>query len=75
MASKQLTDIELIYLNKTDQAIKVTEGIKDSLTGKQIEYWLPISQIELDKDLDKLARNDLVTVTLPEWLAKEKGLI
>lgn len=34
--------------------------------------WLPRSQIEYDSDA---ADGDIITVTLPEWLAMAKGLI
>lgn len=33
--------------------------------------WLPKSQIEIDMAEDR----GIATVTLPEWLAKDKGLI
>jgi hypothetical protein len=34
--------------------------------------WLPRSQIEYD---EKARKGDVITVTLHEWLAKDKGLI
>jgi hypothetical protein len=55
-------------------------GYKRAETGKAILFtdtgdeedavWLPKSQIEMDDNKD-----GTVTVTLPEWLAKDKGLI
>lgn len=33
-------------------------------------HWLPKSQIKIEKGLD-----DMAEITVPEWLAKEKGLI
>jgi hypothetical protein len=40
--------------------------------GEDNAVWLPRSQIEYDRDA---AVGDVITVTLPEWLAMEKGLI
>ena len=39
--------------------------------GKEIWIWLPKSQIEVEKDSD----GKTCTVTMPEWLAMDKGLI
>lgn len=41
----------------------------DDLTNA---VWLPKSQVEVEHDG---GQERFVTVTLPEWLAKEKGLI
>jgi hypothetical protein len=38
--------------------------------GKEIS--LPLSQIEWPEDA---TRGDLITVTMPEWLAEDRGLI
>lgn len=46
---------------QTEKAIKLFDGTR--------EAWLPISQIEVEKNAD-----GTVTVTLPEWLATDKGL-
>lgn len=38
--------------------------------GKEIWVWLPKSQIEVEENKDGTC-----TVTMPEWLAHDKGLI
>ncbi len=38
--------------------------------------WLPKSQIECyEHDVEEIEVGDTVTLALPEWLAKEKGII
>jgi hypothetical protein len=62
-----LTDVDVIIIRDEDSdlAILVSE------TGdKENAVWLPRSQIEYVTD-----RNGHTTVTLPEWLAQDKGLI
>lgn len=39
--------------------------------NKEEAAWLPLSQIEVEET----GIGGIVTVTLPEWLAQEKGLI
>lgn len=59
-----LVDIGCMIVGETDKAIRVDDGAT--------RCWLPKSQIEFERsDLP----NKLDTVTLPEWLAKDKGLI
>lgn len=55
----KFVDIECIVLMKTAAAILVD-------VGKKEHVWLPESQTEDNED---------GTVTVPEWLAMEKGLI
>jgi len=51
---------------ETDKAILVSEnGVKNT------EFFLPKSEISFTVSKDKLS----VNVTMPEWLAKKKGLI
>jgi predicted RNA-binding protein (virulence factor B family) len=50
---------------KTPKAYLVSDGGDD-------EQWLPRSQMENDEDYDI---GDTFTVSIPEWLAKEKGFI
>lgn len=57
-----LIDIEVSMKAETEKAIAVTED------GESV-VWLPKSQIEIEEHADT------ITVTLPEWLAKDKGLI
>lgn len=55
------------------QAIAFFQGdYEDTVDGKgkELWVWLPKSQIEIIKRKD-----DVCTVAVPEWLAKEKELI
>lgn len=59
-------DLELFIHHRTDRAIMVSDdGEKDGAV------WLPLSQIEVEMNV--VGETD--TITLPEWLAKERGLI
>ena len=57
----KLCDIAVQVKHETDKAFLVTDGAKD--------VWLPKSQVELYPE------GDTAIVTMPEWLAKDKGLI
>lgn len=50
------------------KAIAVADGSTEQVDGREREkwYWLPRSQIEINPD---------GTVTMPEWLARDKGLL
>lgn len=62
---RKVHDVELHWHFETERAIAVSEnGIADA------KFFLPKSQIEFEQ------RDDgSVVVSMPEWLAKEKGLI
>lgn len=61
-----LVDIAAVRHAETDKAILVSE------TGEKSDaVWLPKSQVEIENDGHK----NFITVTMPEWLAKDKGLI
>lgn len=56
------------------------DGAIEARTGKAVLFhtgnreeaaWLPLSQVEVEET----GVGGIVTVTLPEWLAQEKGLI
>jgi hypothetical protein len=65
MARNDMIDVEdLEFLHETDSAILV------ECDGEEV--WLPLSQIEWDGDAE---RGDTITVSMPEWLAEDKGLI
>ena len=57
-----LIDIVIVIMIKRPNAILVSDGTKQA--------WLPRSQIEIENEDLKFS-----TVTLPEWLAIEKGLV
>ena len=75
MGSKTLTDIACHVRQVRDKAIAVADGTTEENEGRDREvwYWLPLSQIEVDPSTYDVG--DEVTVTLPEWLAMDKGLI
>lgn len=58
-------DVTVQLLRETEKAVQVT----DSDPGEAV--WLPRSQIEIAP----AETGTLHVVTLPDWLAKEKGLI
>ena len=57
-----LVDLALQVIDETPKAIRVTDGTR--------KEWLPLSQIEIAPHSANIR-----IVTMPEWLAKEKGLI
>lgn len=52
-------NLELDLLHQTDEALLVTDGDN--------EWWVPKSLCEYDEDIKWL--------TMPEWMALEKGMI
>jgi hypothetical protein len=64
-----LIDIACEILIEKPKAIGIADGTDDE-EGKQRLFWLPLSQIEIERGHGRSA-----TVTMPEWLAQEKGLI
>lgn len=50
------------------KSIAIADGSTEPIEGRKREkwFWLPRSQIEINSD---------GTVTMPEWLAIEKGLV
>jgi RNase P/RNase MRP subunit p29 len=60
-----LIDIEVRVLNETDRAYRVDFGGKETV-------WVPKSQCEFEYR-EGIEINGVLT--LPEWLALEKGLI
>ena len=57
-----LADICVEQKAITERAILVSDGT--------MEAWLPLSQIEYEKNID-----GTITVTGPEWLLTERGLL
>lgn len=68
MGRATLVDIACEIVSKREKAIAVADGTTETVDGAERVkwFWLPRSQIEV---------NDDGTVTMPEWLATEKGLI
>ena len=61
---KQLIEVAVEIKHETNAAILVTDGTED--------YWMPKSQIKGEFIYTK---GKTVTIEIPEWLAKTKGLI
>jgi hypothetical protein len=61
-----LVDIACCMHALTDKAILVSDDGE-----KEHAVWLPRSQIEVEND----GHENFVTVTMPTWLAQDKGLI
>ena len=59
-----LVDISVVLIHETDRAVLVDHG-------GEANVWLPRSAIEIERDKS----GKTWTVTLPERLANEKGLI
>ena len=59
-----LVDIACIVRSETDRAICVEHCV-----GKPV--WLPKSQVEIEENPD----GKTVTVSMPEWLATERGIV
>lgn len=60
-ARGELVDIECQVLIEKELAIRIDDGTKKA--------WLPRSQIEIEPN------GRTVIVTMPRWLAEEKGLV
>lgn len=59
--------VKVIILHMTEKGIKVcTEEQPD------VEFWLPLSQIEVPDDLETSAETE---ITVPAWLARKHGLL
>lgn len=65
MTDARLTDITVRLVQQTERAILVCDS--DDLDKA---VWLPKSQVEFEEKPGGLAE-----VTLPEWLAIERGLV
>lgn len=60
-----IIDIDVEVTHRTEKAVLVHTG------NKEEAVWLPLSQVEVSPS----GFGGIETVTLPEWLAQEKGLI
>ena len=70
MTPSDLADIQVIYQTRTERAVCVRE------TEDSPDVWLPLSEVEFYRDDEaRPVRGDVVTLTGPEWLLTEKGLL
>lgn len=59
-------DVVVEIVHETDKAYGVSNGNEDfDLDGRRKLIWLPKSQVE---------KNDDGTISMPGWLAEERGL-
>lgn len=65
MTKSDIIDLDGAIEAKTEKAILFHTG------DKRQAAWLPLSRIEVEET----GIGGIVTVTLPEWMALEKGLI
>ena len=59
-----LVDVALIRFAETAKAVLAGETL-----DKSKAKWLPKSQVEIAND----GRENFITVTMPQWLARDKG--
>jgi hypothetical protein len=64
MNRRTLIDLSVIIVRRTEKAVLV----KDAEGAKPV--WLPLAQVEVEGEVGAVGE-----ITLPEWLAQEKGLI
>lgn len=72
---KMLTDISCTVRQIRDKAIAVADGTTEEHEGRQREvwYWWPKSVIEVDPTEYEVG--DDVTITVPESMATDKGML
>ena len=63
--AREVIDITVQVHAKTDRAILVSDDGEESNA-----VWLPLSQVEVE-----MKQGGTAEITLPEWLALDKGLI
>lgn len=61
----ELVDIFMQLHHKTEKAVLVSDDGEEDHAK-----WIPLSMIEIEEQKD-----GVVLITLPSWLAKDKGLI
>jgi hypothetical protein len=64
MKNTELTDVIVVLKYRTVKAVLVDHG-------DTVDVWLPLSQIEIEPNADGRTH----TVTLPQWLAEDKGIV
>lgn len=62
MISKRHVEIACTVKRETDKAVLINDGTRDA--------WIPKALIDLHPEM-----GDVVTAVMPEWVAKDKGLI
>jgi len=67
MARNDPTELAVFVKKLTASAVLVTDG-----TPKDVGAWIPRQFVEESDDLEE---GEHTTITVPEWTAKDKGLI
>lgn len=74
MSSREPVEVSLDFRKETAGAYAFYQGdtTEDEETGeiKEVWIWLPKSQVSIES-----RKGELCTVSMPEWIAQEKGLI
>lgn len=71
MDGNDLVEVSGLYLlATTDKAFGVTRDAPDSSSRREVQHWIPKSQIEDDT----LCEEDEGWIVIPRWLAEEKEL-
>lgn len=65
MSKSDLVDLTMQLHHETGKAVLVSD---DGDKAKAV--WIPLSQCEIER-----RANGIVIVTMPEWLATDKGLV
>jgi len=67
MSNSDPVEVEVTFLRVTSAAVLVE--------CDEIEIWLPREKVQFDGLLDHCEKGELIEVTVPEWLAYDRGLI
>jgi hypothetical protein len=65
VSKSDLVDIDVAVEHRTEKAVLVHTG------DKYKAVWVPLSQVEIEET----GIGGIFTLTIPEWLALERGLI
>ena len=66
LENKEFVEIACQVRFKTDRAVLIHDGTR--------EVWIPHSMIE-DPEPEAMNVGEHITLLIPEWIAKEKGLL
>lgn len=75
ISQSEIVDIEceIVDDNPSRKAIAITDGTEETVDGRKRQkwFWIPRQYAEVDKD----PKGHRAVVTVPRWLAEEKGLV
>ena len=66
-----IVDITCMIVSEREKAVAITDGTTEEYNGRERQkwFWLPRSEIEIESD------GDAYIISMPDWLAMEKGLV